>query len=372
MISQSLTGWDIQSKVASSARAKVAADRGRDMHMRVDDFDYELPEELIAQTPIERRDASRLMVLRRDVQSIEHRSFSELPAFLRSGDALVINDTRVIPARLWGRRETGGKVELLLLEETAPGVWECLARPGKRANVGERLSFGSGRMTGNVLEKTDYGGRVVSFEAPEGVDRVVDEIGEMPVPHYIKAALRDSERYQTVYARTRGSAAAPTAGLHFTPELLGEVARKGVEIVRITLHVGLGTFRPVKTENVEEHVMHSEHYHVSTEAAEAINRTRCAGGRIVAVGTTTVRTLETVAEPNGLIQPGDGWTSIFVYPGYTFRSIDAMVTNFHLPKSTLLMMVSAFAGREFVLSAYRQAIAERYRFFSFGDAMLIL
>lgn len=347
-------------------------DRGSDMDMKVDDFDYELPEELIAQTPIEQRDASRLMVLRRDVKSVEHRSFSDLPGFLRSGDALVINDTRVIPARIWGRRETGGKIELLLLEEINLGVWECLARPGKRANIGERLSFGSGRMIGTVLDKTEYGGRVVSFEAAEGVDRVVDEIGEMPVPHYIKAALRDADRYQTVYARKRGSAAAPTAGLHFTPELLDKVARLGVEIVRVTLHVGLGTFRPVKTETVEEHVMHSEHYHVSTEAADAINRARSGGGRIVAVGTTTVRTLETVAEPNGMIMPGDGWTKIFIYPGYAFRSIDAMVTNFHLPKSTLLMMVSAFAGREFVLSAYSEAIAERYRFFSFGDAMLIL
>lgn len=345
---------------------------GRDIDMRVEDFDYELPEELIAQTPIDQRDASRLMVLRRDERSVEHRCFCDLPAFLRSGDVMVLNDTRVIPARLWGRRKTGGKVELLLLQEKAPGVWECLARPGKRTRVGEKLSFGNGRMMGTVLDKTEYGGRVVSFEAPEGVDRVVDEIGEMPVPHYIKADLEDADRYQTVYARKRGSAAAPTAGLHFTPELLDEIASRGVEIVRITLHVGLGTFRPVKTEIVEDHVMHSEHFHVSAKAAESINRARKAGGRVVAVGTTTVRTLETVAEPDGTIVSGDGWTSIFIYPGHDFRSIDAMITNFHLPKSTLVMMVSAFAGREFVLSAYRQAIAERYRFFSFGDAMLIL
>jgi len=346
--------------------------RRRDIHMRVEDFDYELPEELIAQTPIERRDASRLMVLRREDNSIEHRSFCDLPEFLHSGDVLVLNDTRVIPARLWGTRSTGGKVELLLLQEIEADVWECLARPGKRAHVGEKLSFGKGRMIGTVLDKTEYGGRVVSFEAIEGVDKVVDEIGEMPVPHYIKTDLKDAERYQTVYARERGSAAAPTAGLHFTPELLDEIASCGVVIVRVTLHVGLGTFRPVKTEVVEEHVMHSEHYHVSKEAADAINEARASGGRVVAVGTTSVRTLETVARPDGTIAPGEGWTSIFIYPGYTFRAVDAMVTNFHLPKSTLVMMVSAFADREFILSAYREAVAERYRFFSFGDAMLIL
>lgn len=265
-------------------------------------------------------------------------------------------------------------MEILLLTPRGGDVWECLARPGRRAQVGQTLTFAGGRMTGLVLGKTEYGGRVVQLSAAAGldVDSLVDAVGEMPVPHYIKSRLDQPERYQTVYARERGSAAAPTAGLHFTPDLLGQIEGAGVVIARVTLHVGLGTFRPVKTEQVEEHVMHSEHYEVSAETAEAINSARAAGGRVVAVGTTTVRTLESSADADGRVAPGAGWTSIFIYPGYVFRAVDAMVTNFHLPKSTLIMMVSAFAGREFVLDAYRQAVEEKYRFFSFGDAMLIL
>jgi S-adenosylmethionine:tRNA ribosyltransferase-isomerase len=342
--------------------------------MRVDDFDYELPEELIAQVPLAARDASRLMVLTRRERRVEHRHFRDLPEYLRPGDVLVLNDTRVIPARLAATRPTGGKVEILLLTPRGGDVWECLARPGRRAQIGQTLTFAGGRMTGLVLSKTEYGGRVLQLSATAGldVDSLVDAVGEMPVPHYIKTRLDRPERYQTVYARERGSAAAPTAGLHFTPELLGQIQRAGVAIARVTLHVGLGTFRPVKTERVEEHVMHSEHYEVPPETAEAVNCARAAGGRVVAVGTTTVRTLESSAGSDGRVMPGTGWTSIFIYPGYVFRAVDAMVTNFHLPKSTLIMMVSAFAGREFVLDSYRRAVEEKYRFFSFGDAMLIL
>jgi len=342
--------------------------------MRVDDFDYELPDELIAQVPLAAREASRLMVLTRRERRVEHRHFRDLPEYLRPGDVLVLNDTRVIPARLAATRPTGGRVEILLLTPRGGDVWECLARPGRRAQIGQTLTFAGGRMTGLVLSKTEYGGRVLQLSATAGldVDSLVDAVGEMPVPHYIKTRLDRPERYQTVYARERGSAAAPTAGLHFTPELLGQIQRAGVAIARVTLHVGLGTFRPVKTERVEEHVMHSEHYEVPPETAEAVNCARAAGGRVVAVGTTTVRTLESSAGSDGRVMPGTGWTSIFIYPGYVFRAVDAMVTNFHLPKSTLIMMVSAFAGREFVLDAYRRAVAEKYRFFSFGDAMLIL
>jgi S-adenosylmethionine:tRNA ribosyltransferase-isomerase len=342
--------------------------------MRVDDFDYELPEELIAQVPLAARDASRLMVLTRSERRVEHRHFRDLSEYLRPGDVLVLNDTRVIPARLAATRPTGGKVEILLLTPRGGDVWECLARPGRRAQVGQTLTFAGGRMTGLVLGKTEYGGRVLQLSAAAGldVDSLVDAVGEMPVPHYIKSRLDQPERYQTVYARERGSAAAPTAGLHFTPDLLRQIERAGVAIARVTLHVGLGTFRPVKTEQVEEHVMHSEHYEVPPGTAEAINSARAAGGRVVAVGTTTVRTLESSAGADGRVMPGTGWTSIFIYPGYVFRAVDAMVTNFHLPKSTLIMMVSAFAGREFVLDAYRRAVEEKYRFFSFGDAMLIL
>jgi len=326
--------------------------------MRVDDFDYGLPEELIAQVPLTARDASRLMVLTRSEHLVEHRHFRDLPEYLRPGDVLVLNDTRVIPARLAATRPTGGKVEILLLTPRGGDVWECLARPGRRAQVGQTLTFAGGRMTGLVLGKTEYGGRVVQLSAAAGldVDSLVDAVGEMPVPHYIKSRLDQPERYQTVYARERGSAAAPTAGLHFTPDLLGQIEGAGVVIARVTLHVGLGTFRPVKTEQVEEHVMHSEHYEVSAETAEAINSARAAGGRVVAVGTTTVRTLESSADADGRVAPGAGWTSIFIYPGYVFRAVDAMVTNLHLPKSTLIMMVSAFAGREFVLDAYRHAV----------------
>lgn len=342
--------------------------------MRVDEFDYELPERLIAQAPLAARDASRLMVLSRGGRRIEHRRFQDLPRYLRPGDVLALNDSRVIPARLHGKRPTGGKVEILLLQPRGPDVWECLARPGRRAQVGQTLTFADGRMFGDVLGKTDYGGRVMQFRAVDGrtADAVIDAIGEMPVPHYIKRRLEQSDRYQTVYARERGSAAAPTAGLHFTTELLGQIERAGVAIARVTLHVGLGTFRPVKTEQVEEHVMHAEHYEVSEAAANAINSARAAGGRVVAVGTTTVRTLESAADARGRVAPGSGWTNVFIYPGYAFRAVDAMLTNFHLPKSTLIMMVSALAGRDFVMDAYREAVKEEYRFFSFGDAMLIL
>ena len=347
--------------------------------MRVSDFDYDLPEELIAQTPLPKRDASRLMVVKRHRGVQQHCHFRDLPTFLQEGDCLVLNDSRVIPARLIGRKRTGGVVELLLLRRLSLKRWEALVRPARRMKSGTDLIFGDGELTARVVAEGQEGIRHVEF-AWEGssFEDVLDRLGRLPLPPYIHAELSDPERYQTVYSRQPGSAAAPTAGLHFTPELLDRLQDAGVRVVTLTLHVGLGTFRPVQVEDVEEHVMHSESFSVSPEAAEAINAARRRKGRIIAVGTTSARTLESVAESgegendSAVIRSGSGETSLFIYPGYRFQVIDGLLTNFHLPRSTLLMLVAAFAGTETVLAAYREAVGLRYRFFSFGDAMLII
>lgn len=340
--------------------------------MKVSDFDYYLPEELIAQKPIYPRDASRLLVLDRKTGQVEHCSFTEIVAYLQTGDVLVLNDTRVIPARLFGhRQDTGGKIEVFLLKCLSSNEWEVLVKPGKRARLGSTIVFGEGELTALVKDRTDAGGRLLEFKYQGVFEEHLDKLGLMPLPPYIKEKLEDRERYQTVYSRMEGSSAAPTAGLHFTPELLDAIQAKGIHLAYLLLHVGLGTFRPVTVENVEEHIMHSEYYEVTPEAAETINQARKQGGRIIAVGTTSVRTLETVADEKGIIRAGSGWTDIFIYPGYRFKCVDALLTNFHLPKSTLLMLVSAFAGVEQVREAYRQAVENRYRFFSFGDAMFI-
>lgn len=332
---------------------------------------YELPEELIAQTPIERRDASRLMVLDKRSGEIEHRHFYDLPAYLRPGDCMVLNDSRVIPARLFGVRPSGGVTEVVLLRDLGDKRWECLCRPGKKMRVGSTVSFGDGELNAVVDEVQEDGNRILRFEYEGIFLEILDRLGQMPLPPYIKVQLQDKERYQTVYSRKPGSAAAPTAGLHFTQELLERIRSMGVEVCFVTLHVGLGTFRPVKAENIEEHDMHSEYCTVSAETAEAINRTKAHGGRVIAVGTTSCRTLESFADENGHIEAASGWTKIFIYPGYRFKCIDALVTNFHLPGSTLVMLVSALAGRENILHAYETAVREKYRFFSFGDAMFI-
>lgn len=332
---------------------------------------YELPEELIAQTPIERRDASRLMVLDKRSGEIEHRHFYDLPAYLRPGDCMVLNDSRVIPARLFGVRPSGGVTEVVLLRDLGDKRWECLCRPGKKMRVGSTVSFGDGELNAVVDEVQEDGNRVLRFEYEGIFLEILDRLGQMPLPPYIKVQLQDKERYQTVYSREPGSAAAPTAGLHFTQELLERIRAMGVEVCFVTLHVGLGTFRPVKVENIEEHDMHSEYCTVSAETAEAINRTKAHGGRVIAVGTTSCRTLESFADENGHMEAASGWTNIFIYPGYRFKCIDALVTNFHLPGSTLVMLVSALAGRENILHAYETAVREKYRFFSFGDAMFI-
>ncbi len=339
--------------------------------MKTSDFTYDLPEELIAQTPSERRDASRLLVLDKNTGAMEHRHFYDLPDYLCPGDCLVLNDSRVIPARLFGVRPTGGAVEVVLLKELGDDRWECLSRPGKKMRPGTEVRFGDGELTGVVEEVTEGGNRIIRFRYEGIFLELLDRLGNMPLPPYIKTQLTDPERYQTVYAREPGSAAAPTAGLHFTPELLDRIRAMGVDVRFVTLHVGLGTFRPVKSENVEEHEMHSEYCTVPEDTAEAIRRTRAAGGRIIAVGTTSCRTLESFAETDGKIEAGSRWTNIFIYPGYTFKCVDALVTNFHLPGSTLVMLVSALAGRESILNAYKTAVEERYRFFSFGDAMFI-
>ena len=340
--------------------------------MKTSDFVYDLPEELIAQTPAEKRDGSRLLALDRTTGRMEHRHFYDLPSYLQPGDCLVLNDSRVIPARLFGTRPSGGAVEVVLLTELDGGRWECLSRPGRKMRVGTEVRFGGGELTGVVEDVKPDGRRVIRFRYEGIFLEILDRLGNMPLPPYIKTQLADPERYQTVYAREPGSAAAPTAGLHFTPELLDCIRAMGVDVRFVTLHVGLGTFRPVKAENIEEHEMHSEFCTVPEETAEAIARTKAAGGRIVAVGTTTCRTLESFAAADGgTVRAGSRWTNIFIYPGYGFRCIDALVTNFHLPGSTLVMLVSALAGRENILNAYRTAIAERYRFFSFGDAMFI-
>ena len=341
--------------------------------MNTTDFDFHLPEELIAQTPLEKRDASRLLVVNRETGKFSDQHFDSIIDQLESGDALVMNNTRVLPARLYGEKPgTGGHVELLLLKNTEGDFWEVLAKPAKRLKVGAQVVFGDGRLTATITEELDHGGRIVRFDYQGIFLEVLESLGEMPLPPYIHEKLADRERYQTVYAKENGSAAAPTAGLHFTKELLTKIEEKGVKLVYLTLHVGLGTFRPVSVDNLEDHEMHSEFYTLSEEAATTLRNVKANGHRIIAVGTTSIRTLETIGNKfNGEIQADSGWTNIFIKPGYQWQIVDAFSTNFHLPKSTLVMLVSAFAGRELTLKAYEHAISERYRFFSFGDAMFI-
>ena len=341
--------------------------------MEVKDFYYELPKELIAQEPLKDRSGSRLLVLHKETGELEHRSFRDIAEYLNPGDCLVLNNTRVIPARLLGEREgTGGKVEILLLKRKENDIWETLVKPGKKARPGDRILFGGGLLTGEILEIAEEGNRLVQFTYQGIFEEVLDELGQMPLPPYITHHLEDKNRYQTVYAEHTGSAAAPTAGLHFTRELLGKIEEKGVNIARVTLHVGLGTFRPVKVENILEHHMHSEFYQIDEEAAVKINTAKEAGHRVICVGTTSCRTIESAADENGRLRAVSGWTDIFIYPGYRFKILDGLITNFHLPESTLIMLVSALAGREHVLEAYARAVEERYRFFSFGDAMLVV
>jgi S-adenosylmethionine:tRNA ribosyltransferase-isomerase len=341
--------------------------------MLLSDYDYYLPEELIAQDPLEKRSDSRMMVLDRETGEFWHRHFYDLLEYLEPGDCLVINNTKVIPARLLGAREgTGGKVEVLLLNRKSDTDWETLVKPGKKCRVGDRLEFGNGLLKAEVMEVLPDGNRIIRFYFEGIFEEILDKLGEMPIPPYIHHQLKERERYNTVYAKYDGSAAAPTAGLHFTKELLQKVKDKGVDIAEVTLHVGLGTFRPVKEDNVFEHEMHSEFYQVTEEAAEKINRAHDNGHRVITVGTTSTRTVETVADEDGRMKAASGWTQIFIYPGYKFKVIDGLITNFHLPKSTLIMLVSALAGREHVLKAYEEAVKEKYRFFSFGDAMLLM
>ena len=342
------------------------------MELKTSDFYYDLPQELIAQTPLDRRDGSRLMVLNKETGETSHHHFYELPNFLRPGDCLVLNDSRVLPARLLGHREpTGGAVEVLLLIDRGNKVWECLVRPGRKVKPGTKLSFGDGLLTADVLEEVEGGNRLIEFHYEGIFLEILERLGKMPLPPYIKAELQDNERYQTVYSKVVGSAAAPTAGLHFTPELLEKVQEMGVKVCYVTLHVGLGTFRPVKAEDIQDHEMHSEYCMISRETADVINETKKNGGRVICVGTTSCRTIESFAAEDGTMTERSGWTNIFIYPGYRFKVLDALITNFHLPESTLIMLVSALAGREHVLAAYEEAVRERYRFFSFGDAMFI-
>ncbi len=341
--------------------------------MKRSDFYYDLPPELIAQVPLAQRDSSRLLVLDRTTGACSHRQFSHILELLQPGDCLVLNNTRVIPARLYGQKaQTGAAVEVLLLKDRGEDVWECVVFPGKKLRQGAEISFGDGSLRATVTEVLDTGNRLIRFSYDDIFLELLERLGTMPLPHYIETELSDKSRYQTVYSKEDGSAAAPTAGLHFTHELLAQVADKGVDIAYLTLHVGLGTFRPVKAENITDHVMHSESYTVSEEAAQTINRARARGGRVIAVGTTSCRTLESVTDAQGVTHAQSGSTDIFIYPGYTFRGIDALITNFHLPESTLLMLISALAGREQVMAAYQEAIAQKYRFFSFGDAMFLV
>ena len=339
--------------------------------MKTSDFNYELPQELIAQTPLERRDASRLMTLDRKTGEVGHLHFYDLPTLLRPGDCLVLNNSRVIPARLIGRRETGGVTEVLLLIDRGDKTWECLVRPGKKCRPGTKINFGEGKLTATVEKVLDGGNRLIRFDYDGIFMEILEELGKTPLPPYIKEELQDSERYQTVYSKVSGSAAAPTAGLHFTPELLDQIQNMGVGLAYVTLHVGLGTFRPVKEEDIEEHDMHSEYCMISQDTADMINNTRKSGGRVICVGTTSCRTIESWAAEDGTLKESAGWTDIFIYPGYKFKIMDGLITNFHLPESTLIMLVSAFAGRENVLNAYKIAVDNKYRFFSFGDAMFI-
>ena len=340
--------------------------------MKTHDFYYDLPEELIAQTPLEKRDTSRLMVLDRETGEVTHKHFYDILDYLKPGDCLVMNDSRVLPARLLGHRPTGGAVEVLLLRDLGDKCWECLCKPGRKMQVGHEVIFGNGELTATVKAVLEDGNRVVEFHYEGIFLEVLERLGKMPLPPYIKAELADQERYQTVYSREVGSAAAPTAGLHWTKELLEKARAKGVKTAFVTLHVGLGTFRPVKAENILEHHMHSELCMMSSETAAILNETKAAGGRVICVGTTSCRTLESLAKEDGTFEGGSKWTEIFIYPGYTFKAMDGLITNFHLPESTLVMLVSAFAGREHVLAAYQEAVREKYRFFSFGDAMCIL
>ncbi len=340
--------------------------------MKKSDFYYDLPEELIAQTPLEKRDTSRLMVLDKKTGQVQHKHFYDIIDYLQEGDCLVINDTKVIPARLYGQKTgTGGAVEVLLLKDLGDSRWECIVYPGRRLKEGANITFGDGRLTATIDKVLETGNRIISFRYEGIFLEILEELGEMPLPHYIKEHLSDPDRYQTVYCREPGSAAAPTAGLHFTPELMERIREKGVVFAPVTLHVGLGTFRPVKEEEITDHVMHSEQYFITPQSAEIINQARQSGHRVIAVGTTSCRTLETVTDENHVTHPGEGNTDIFIYPGYTFKGLDALITNFHLPESTLVMLVSALAGWENILNAYRQAVEEKYRFFSFGDAMFI-
>lgn len=340
--------------------------------MKTSDFYFDLPQELIAQDPLEDRSSSRLLVLNKDTGAIEHHIFKEITDYLNPGDCLVINDTKVIPARLYGNKiGTDAKIELLLLKRKENDIWETLVKPGKKAKPGSKISFGGGLLTGEILDVVEEGNRLIRFTYNGIFEEILDVLGQMPLPPYITHQLKDKNRYQTVYAKHDGSAAAPTAGLHFTPELLAMLKEKGVKIAHVTLHVGLGTFRPVKVEDVTQHHMHSEFYSIEESQAKLINDTKAAGGRIISVGTTSCRTLESASGENGIVKAGSGWTDIFIYPGYRFKVLDCLITNFHLPESTLLMLVSALAGKEHILNAYETAVQERYRFFSFGDAMLI-
>ena len=340
--------------------------------MKTSDFDFYLPEELIAQHPLEKRDYSRLMVLDKATGEIEHKHFYDVLDYLNEGDTLVLNNTRVMPARLIGEKvESGGKIEFLLLKRIEGDKWECLAKPGKRAKIGTEFTFGSGKLKCKVVDIVEEGNRIIEFSYDGIFEQVLDELGEMPLPPYITERLDDRERYQTVYSKEQGSAAAPTAGLHFTKELLEKVKEKGVNIAYVTLHVGLGTFRPVKVDDVNEHVMHSEFYQLDEENANIINETKKRGNKIISVGTTSTRTLETIGDENGFVKAQSGWTNIFIYPGYKFKVVDNLITNFHLPESTLIMLVSALAGKEKGMNAYNEAVKERYRFFSFGDSMII-
>ncbi|MGN0409704.1 MAG: tRNA preQ1(34) S-adenosylmethionine ribosyltransferase-isomerase QueA [Candidatus Fimousia sp.] len=341
--------------------------------MNLHDFYFDLPEELIAQDPLEDRSSSRMLVLDKKTGERQHKIFKDVIDYLNPGDCLVLNNTRVLPARLIGAKEgTGAKIEVLLLKRKQDNIWETLVKPGKKARPGARIVFGDNLLVGEVIDVVEEGNRLIRFEYEGIFEEVLDQLGEMPLPPYITHQLKDKERYQTVYAKHNGSAAAPTAGLHFTKELLKKIQEKGIKIANVTLHVGLGTFRPVKVENILDHHMHSEFYSIEEEDAKCINDTKQAGGRIISVGTTSTRTLESVADENGMVRAGSGWTEIFIYPGYQFKVIDGLITNFHLPESTLLMLVSALAGREHILEAYQEAVKERYRFFSFGDAMLII
>ena len=340
--------------------------------MKVSDFDFELPEELIAQHPLEKRDSSRLMVLDKETGELEHKNFHDILDCLVEGDTLVLNNTRVMPARLIGQKEeTGSKIEFLLLKRIEGDKWECLAKPGKRAKIGQRFTFGDGKLKCEVVDIVEEGNRIIEFSYDGIFEQVLDELGEMPLPPYITERLEDKERYQTVYSKEKGSAAAPTAGLHFTEELLNDIKAKGVNIAYLTLHVGLGTFRPVKVENTDDHVMHSEFYSLTKEDADLINDTKRKGNRVISVGTTSTRTLETIGDKNGFVKEDSGWTDIFIYPGYKFKVVDALITNFHLPESTLIMLVSALSTKENVMNAYNEAVKEKYRFFSFGDSMFI-